>query len=288
MTRTDIHRPAVIEPADYDFVAFDRVKIEGLADCYYLQAQRELIRQHMARTGGRYSSHAHGGNCHICGAYALSTALFWHRPSNVYVRTGLDCADKLGCEDAEMFRRVIRDALEATAGKRKAEAVLAKAGLERAWAIYRSDPDADRREEETIRDMVGKLVKYGSFSEKQTAFLRTLVDRIERRAEIEAQRAAEAAAPGAPVPACEKRITVQGKVLTIKRPGRLDFGPPRMLVQHRDGWKVWGTLPGALDSITAGAEVCFDAAVKPSDKDKKFGFFSRPTKAKLLTEKAAV
>jgi hypothetical protein len=56
----------------------------------------------------------------------------------------------------------------------------------------------------------------------------------------------------------------------------------KMLVVTDTGWKVWGTMPAALD-VDRGARVRFTATVKPSDDDPHFGFFSRPTKAQVLT-----
>jgi hypothetical protein len=285
-TRTDIHRPSVIEVADYHFVAFECLKIETMGDAAYLISQRALITAHMERTGGSYSQHAHGGSCHVCGANCIYTALFHHKPSNVYVRTGLDCADKLDCGEVEQFRREIKSSLDQKAGKRKAQALLALNGLDRAWTVYTAVPGSDQREERTLCDIVGKLVQYGSLSDAQMAFARRLVDAIERRAEIQAQRAAENEA-AAPVPVPDGRMVVRGRVLSVKVPNyaRGECGPVRMLVQHETGWKVWGSVPASLmtndgePNVKRDDVVEFSAAVKPSDRDTKFGFFSRPTKA---------
>lgn len=282
--RDDIHRPSVLIPADYAFVAFESQKIEGLGDAQFIIAERAAIRAHMDRTGGTYSHHAHGGNCHICGAHAMYTALFHHIPTNTYIRTGLDCADKLDCGDVERFRRNVQTALEAHAGKRKAQAVLAQHNASAAWDIYTAAETAeDARENAIVRDMVGKLVHYGSLSDKQVAFLLRLLDTIARRPEIEAQRAAERAA-AQPVPVTDKRITIRGRIVSIRVPDYQHggFGSVRMLVQTAAGWKVWGSLPSALSGIERGAEIEFDAAVKVSPKDDKFGFFSRPTKAHVI------
>src|ERR1700678_2644037 len=124
--RTDIHRPSVIDPSDYAFVAFECIKIEAgdIGACFYQQAQREIIRNHMAHTGGTYSSHSHGGNCRVCGnANAIYTVLFYHEKTNTYVRMGDTCAQKtdMAFSNAEFnrFRTAINDAREAQAGKKK-------------------------------------------------------------------------------------------------------------------------------------------------------------------------
>lgn len=285
MSRTDIHRPSVIVPADYDYVGMECVKIECLGDAEFAFQERQRIAGHMQRTGGTYSRHAHGGNCHVCGASAIYAALFYHKPTNVYVRTGTDCADKLEWDsgEGEAFRQKVRAAIERKAGKAKAQAILEASDLAAAWAVFVAAPaEADRREESTIRDIVGKLVHFGSISDAQANFLRKLVDAIGRRAEIDARRAAENAA-AAPVPVTEERIAIQGKVLSIKRPN-IEYGEfaTRTLVQHADGWKVWGTLPTSIEDAAIGDTVEFSAKIKPSDRDPKFGFFSRPTKARKV------
>lgn len=325
MKRTDIHRPAVIEPANYEFVAFEYLKTDDdLGAAMFLAAERARTRAHMAATGGTYSSHAHGGNCHVCGAAAIYTALFYHKGANVYVRTGLDCAEKLECFGGEAFRKKVSTALEATAGKRKAKATLEAAGLSEAWAICEAitkrhadnnaayaawraaNPEPECRSsgggygieevgapkpvptsdaEMTVRDIVSKLVKYGSVSDKALNFVRVLIERINKAPEIAAARAAELeAAKPVPTDLHGKRADFRGTVLTVKEPDEYDrFGSTKMLVKHADGWKLWGTVPSSiLHDIARGDEVEFSATIKVSDKDPKFGFWSRPTKARLI------
>lgn len=285
MARTDIHRPSVIIPSDYDYVAMECVKIEGDGDAAFIIAERERIQRHMERTGGTYSHHAHGGNCHVCGAHAIYTALFHHKPTNVYVRTGTECADKMEWDsgEGEAFRQKVKHAMERRAGKEKARAILVSAGLSVAWDIYCATETSQHREEGIVADIVGKLVQYGSISEKQEAFLRKLVDTIARRAEIEAQRKAESEA-AAPFPVTEDRVSIKGKVLSVREPRDYECFHTRILVQSDAGWKAWGSRPKALSGVRVGDVVEFSASVKPSDKDPKFGFFSRPTKAAVLAQ----
>jgi hypothetical protein len=294
MARTDTHRPSQINPEDYEFVAFEYLKIEDISDAQFLMSERARIRAHMECTGGQRSNHEHGGNCHVCGSVnAIYTALFHHKPSNVYIRTGLDCTEKLdSAVNGDVFRRNVRTALEARAGKRKALATLEAAGIAAAWAIYMGPEGrdsegtysqrADRREENTICDILSRLVKYGSISPGQINYVRSLLERIANRATIAAARAAEAAV-AKPVPMVAGRATVRGKVLTIREPDEYAPFPQRkILVVHADGWKVWGSLPAALSDVKVGEMVEFSAALTRSDKDEKFGFFSRPSKAKIL------
>ena len=104
------------------------------------------------------------------------------------------CAQKMEMGDARVFRAFrerVKAGLQVAAGKAKAQATLADAGLSRAWAVYAATERNDHRwEENTITDIVGKLVKYGSVSEKQQAFIGSLLAKIDGRAAVDAQRAA--------------------------------------------------------------------------------------------------
>jgi hypothetical protein len=140
--RTDIHRPSVIVPTDYEFVAIGHMKIESLGDCYEAIHQRKVLRAHMDRTGGRFSTHEHGGSCHICGAHCCWTVIFYHAKTNTYIRTGTDCAEKLEMaydrEDLELFKRSAATAEKNRAGKAKAKLMLERWGLTKAWAATTS------------------------------------------------------------------------------------------------------------------------------------------------------
>lgn len=288
MNRTDIHRPSAIIPSDYDFVAFEYLKLDSLGACEALARERAKIEAHMARTGGTYSSHEHGGNCMVCGnVFATYTVLFYHRPSNVYVRLGQDCAMKLQMSDDGAYNRftaAIRDAREAQAGKRKAEVTLSDLGLTTAWTLYNDQNDRTFTGDTFIvRDMVSKLVRYGSLSEKQVSFLRVLLDRIARRPQIEAQRAAEAAAAPAWVAG---RQVVTGEIVSAKwgEPfARYSAAPLKALIKLADGRKLWTTLPTAFydtqtDCATwaRGKSITINVTVQPKDGDHSFAFGKRP------------
>lgn len=298
MARIDIHRPSVIEPADYEYVAQEYTRVEDLGSAEFLRAERETIHAHMNQTGGTYSQHEHGGNCHVCGSVnAVYTVLFYHKLTNTYIRTGQDCADKLYRDyDGTAFRRNCQNALAAKAGKAKALAYLTEAGIEAAWDVYLipgEDLPLEKNgyeiafEERTIRDIIGRLIRYGAISEKQEAFVQTLLERIGNRAKVEAERAAVAEA-AAPIPAeyDGERVEVEGTVLGLRH--NEHWGNTQMLIAHDDGWKLWGTVADALydgDVELKGQLVAFTAKIKVSDDDPKFGFFSRPTKAARVARK---
>lgn len=285
--RTDVHRPSAVKPEDYEFVAFEHMRVQGIGDCYAVMENRRRIKAHMDRTGGTYASHEHGGNCMICGASAIWTVLFYHRPSNTYVRTGQDCADKLemGYGNFNAFRKAVTNALEAQAGKRKAEALLNEAGLSAAWTIFnQSAPEKGwPSEERTIIDVVGKLVKYGSISDKQYNLIDVLLNRIANRAVREAERKAEAER-ALDVPS--GRMTVNGTVL-MTRVDDSPFGYNATVVKmlfkadpEAGGYKLWGTCPAHIEK---GQHIRLTATLERSDRDPKFGFFKRP-KAVVIEE----
>ena len=280
-TRQDEHRPSAIVPDDYEFVGQECMKIDDLSDCLALQAEREAIRAHMDRTGGSYSQHVHGGNCMVCGSvHAIYTILFYHHPTNTYVRMGSDCATKCemgGDYKDSAFRAAVQDARRAQAGKKKAEVVLSDEGLTRCWEIS-CGTVGDKWEESTIGDIVYKLVKYGSLSDRQISFLRSLLDRIDSRVEREAKRAAErAVADDCPT----GKMEIIGVVVKTDMHEN-DWGVRDvMTVKDDHGFLVWGTSPAAY-SIEKGDRVSFHATVTPSDSDSKFGFFKRPTQTEVL------
>ena len=318
--RTDTHRPSAINPTEYEFVSFDYFGGSDLGAIMALQAQHEIFRAHMTKTGGTYAKHENNGSCHICGAHAVYICRWYHVLSNQYIETGEDCAQKLDMSYGTMnaFRRAISDAREAHAGKRKAIATLSDLGLLFAWEIYTTEyprhtdacletNDADsgyvqpctcdisdrvrgfeQFEEHTIRDLVGKLVKYGSISDKQVSFLSSLINRIFDRPLIEAKRQVEKDAAG-PVPT--GRIEVTGVVLALKevdkpRYYRNDSDTAwKLLIRLENGSKIYGNRFGNLEK---GQTAKFVATIEASKDDAKFGFFKRPKLVGIIEETKTV
>ena len=328
MARQDIHRPAAIEPADYQFVAFDYLPSSpgDIGQAMFMMEERARKRAHMEQTGGKYSGHEHGGLCHICGSVnAIYSASFYHAKSNAYIKTGLDCASKLNCQGIEAFRKKVKAAKEAQAGKRKAKAILDENGLGKAWELLEADiasrkayaeaskvwrdenpePVLDdngeeigapkfqnpSRDEYTALDIVSRLIKWGNISDKAASFLGTLLERIENAPEVAAQKAAAKAlemANAKPVPVVKGRVLIKGEVLTLKEQEGFYGSQLKMLVKSEDGFKLWGSVPSAIaEEVERGSVVEFNASIKASDDDQYFGFFSRPAKAKLIKALAA-
>lgn len=137
------------------------------------------------------------------------------------------------------------------------------------------------REELTIRDIVGKLVKYGSISDKARNYLKTMLAKIATRPEREAAQLAQKEA-AAPCPT--GRVQITGLVLTVKVPEWANSAfPPsvKILVQDDRGFKVWGSC---FANVQRGQRVKFIATVTPSQDDPKFGFYKRPAKGEIIPD----
>jgi hypothetical protein len=281
MNRTDTHRPSVIDPTEYDFVSFHSHRAE---DVWVAVAEQQAFRAHMvAHPGAKFSQHSHGGSCHVCGAHAYTVARFYHAPTNTYVEVGETCAEKLHDGDPlnfRSFRERANAGIQAAAGKAKAEKFLADNDVSLAYHIWlQKDYDNWGREEEIVSDVVGKLARYGAISDKQVDLLRSLIERIDSRAAIAAERAAEADAAD---PCPEGRIEITGEILVVKEQQGLYGYTVKILVRAESGWKVWGSLPSAINEAKRGDTVTFTATVTPSNDDPKIGFFKRPAKAQVL------
>lgn len=79
------------------------------------------------------------------------------------------------------------------------------------------------------------------------------------------------------------KTRVAGEVLTVKWKSSMYGEVLKMLVRDDQGFKVWGTVPKAVrDGLEKGDRVEFVASLERSGDDEAFGFFSRPTQAKVL------
>ena len=103
-----------------------------------------------------------------------------------------------------------------------------------------------------------------------------MAEAAKRREEEEARRANAESVPVG-------RVTVEGTVQTI-RFFENDYGCGyKMRVVTDTGWAVWGTVPRGLSGVEVDDRVRFDAEIMPSEDDRSFGFFKRPTKAEFAS-----
>ncbi len=296
--RNDIHSPSQIVPSDYEFVAFDYIKVMGIEDAHFLKHEREMKRAHMSMTKGKYSRHEQSegaGGCQCCGANAVYTCTFYHQKSNEYIHVGSICADKLDLsysdEQFNLFKKSVRLEIKIAKGKANAQRILAEIFYEnqakKVWDIYNTNWHSEEYkgrklyEEITIRDMITNVVRYGDFkSNKQIDFMKNLLNQIDNR-EVIAKRRADERANAAECP--NGRVTFVGEVISIKEQVCLygyNATQLKMLVKSETGFMAYGSVPSG-HGIQRGSVVEFSATFKQSANDPKFGYFKRPSKCKV-------
>lgn len=106
----------------------------------------------------------------------------------------------------------------------------------------------------------------------------------EKASEDEKSLRDEAHANGDDVP--QGRQVITGEILAQKMQDSLYGETLKMLVQDDRGFRVWGTVPSSLRAVR-GDRVTFTATIQQSEKDAKFGFFKRPSKAANITGEVA-
>lgn len=284
MKRTDVHSPSNIVPENYEYIAtfvFDDFDLSG-----YLQAEREAFNRHREATGGKFSNHNHKGNCGVCGAHCKHYAIFFHVPTNQYIKTGLDCAEKLSHGLEHLFKRA-RTELEAAeksrSGKKLAWVKLTEAGIrEKVEAVF--DERLKCKFPQAYGagiaiDIIGKLIQYGSLSDKQFAFLAKLCGDIPRDAEIKQAKAdVDAKRPQAP----EGRLVIVGTVLSVKQTEDTMFPTWKMTVETPEGWLCYCTIPSSIERLGRGDKVQFTATLSRSEQRHFMAFGSRPSKGAVL------
>lgn len=306
--RTDVHRPTEINPEDYQFVCVQylwQTSEPDLGELFFNRQQREVFIEHKEKTGGKFANIEHGGTCFCCGAHARYVARYYHAKTNSYIDLGERCSIKLDDGESNAFRtirRAVTNAREAIAGKRKAKLIFEEAGLVKAWDLYEANRYPEAREERIVVDIVGKVVRYGSASDNSLKLVAKLINYIENKDQIEAERKAKREAEKAAAAPCpEGRVKVTGTILTVKvREHKFGYDL-KVLVKDESGFTVWGNLPKDFNLLIEWVDdpnsdekyprlkvkepkVEFVATITPSKDDTKFGFFKRPSKSKLFAE----
>ena len=139
---------------------------------------------------------------------------------------------------------------------------------------------------EFARSLDEALSAYGKLSPNQGAAVLKIIDgNIAKKAEWAAKNAAENANAEAIV---NGKQVITGEVITVKTQEGYYGDTLKMLVRDDRGFKVWGSVPRSLSNAAyedrttvKGSRVTFSATVEASEDDNKFGFYKRPTKAKL-------
>jgi len=279
-TRTDNHRPSIMNPSEYRWVlSFAYPGPSG--DRGYHMAELGALR---AANPGRFFQRAADDEvcgCDVCGSWYLEGSVFQHQPTGEYVQIGNICADKVDLYAGDL------EGLEAARRERKALS-MAKRDRANRWGQYRAvlaaQPELRQllRVDHPIARDVRARFKSSPFrcipSEKQVALLERL-------------HAAALAPPAeaekhVPVPVDGERIMVEGLVVSTKVSEGYYGMTCRMTVKVEtpDGsWLVNGTEPrGLCTGPLKGHRVRLMATVTKGGRDEHFGFFKRPTKAEII------
>jgi len=104
------------------------------------------------------------------------------------------------------------------------------------------------------------------------------LDRLE-----ETRREVERTADARPVPVTVERILITGVVVKVAVQENDFYCRDVMTVEDDRGFRLWGSVPSSLDiEDIKNKRITFTAKVTQSDRDPKFGFFKRPTKAEMI------
>lgn len=290
MPRTDTHRVSVADPAEYvECGYFDLHPEEGGGRIY-----RDVLGEYGVEEEREFSGNFEArGRCDHCGAGPLRYVVcFLHTPSGEIISVGERCASKLALESRSAVEH--RRTIEEERVQRKRVEFNAGSPDNREAADYLDQLDG---RDEFLNDLRRKLVSYGYLTERQVA---AVLRSKEREAEYQRRRQAEAEELAQAEPLAEGRRSIVGVVLSTKWQ-ESDFGSTlKMLVRQDDGNKVWGSVPESLQELTRpswdqetgdviepelenlkGARVEFTATVERSRDDAHFGFFKRPSGARL-------
>lgn len=141
--------------------------------------------------------------------------------------------------------------------------------------------------------LLSKYEKYGKLTEGQIAAVENSIpkdlEREKKRAAI--QKEEDDRFPNREAVPSD-RIQVTGEVQSLKLK-ETHYGPTfKMLVLDDRGFKVYGSVPSAVEEefaftwvkVGKGMRVTFTATTKPSEEDEHFGFYSRPANAKVIND----
>ncbi len=308
MKRTDLAAPTVIDPAAFTFVAgvyfgsnpgedLDAVLGEWMAEKdpentkagWY--SKKPIVRERFPPLDPA-GNFVRKGTCDHCGARFDWGSVYQHT-SGKHIVVGNVCADKtLSVPNrAELDVRRIKSRLEAQRKAFKNTVIACEQAIAGGFVwLY-----AERHTNPTLADIAGKGLTWGGITDRQLELVNNIRFGVKAKwvVDKEAREAARAAEESAaqPVPVTADRIEITGEIVsTRQQEGYMGETVTKVLVKTTLGFKLWGTLPRAISDAGAnkgdyelrGKRVSFSAKVERSDKDDKFGFFSRPTKAKVL------
>lgn len=314
--RADIHRPAEIQPADYEYLfSFSYMGLYGdpeynvallvatqtgepqKEDVYGISPTGQLCvvgtREVQSPWGKlQYFEKENGkSGCDICGAHYRHGDVFRHKASGECIQIGHICADKMHLvSDRSKWVAARKSAAELKKSAERKQKQLqwqrirAHQRREKLRSFLRNHRGIGRTlkgDHHILRDLRGRLIQYGSLSPAQI----DLAERI--HGDLGRPEIKEVMPPNG-------RVEVTGTIMGFKEV-ESDYGSVlKMILQVNNdgaGYRLFGTVPqsicdqawemtGSGVSSLRGATVKLTANVQP--KEAGFGFYSRPTKSWIV------
>ena len=221
---------------------------------------------------------SHEPNRCVCCNKAIRHILIFNHITDGLIAVGRSCGWHF--DNTDQASHKIALIIKAAAKAKKVSAALAK------WNDFHAQheglTEALTYDHSIINDINSKGTKYGSISAKQIELVKKIAATEEAKAAHKAERAADTNAQ--PVPATTDRINFTGTIVNEWMKEDLYTGGEKHMMKFLDdrGFELLGTVPSKLSTLKAGDKITFDATVTVSNKDPKFGFFKRPTKAVSL------
>ena len=136
-----------------------------------------------------------------------------------------------------------------------------------AWALSQSG-------ETNYMSNLQAALSHDTVDQRQLGLVASLASVYNNHLDKQASKAAVSAVEPADV--IEGKITIEGTIISVKVK-ETDWGSSlKMIVLDERGFKVWGSVPRALETPETGDHVKLIATVRRSDTDPTFGFYSRP------------
>lgn len=295
MARTDIHRPSEIRPEDYEFVTcFGLSTTDGGFRIPSYGIDYTIVLRKKAKADGVEFSPIHDAlnTCDVCGAWFKEGAVWRHVPTGDYLTLGHTCTAKyeIGSAIYDAARRAAGNAKKVSFEKARRRGWFL-ANIAKAREFLKTEPELkaalrENRGHKILKDMTEKVLKWGELSDRQIEFAMKLAHEVRNPPPPDPE--------AIPVPVTDARTKFEGVVVATKWKPGYGYNAPdvlKMIVRvagEGGAFKIWGSVPSSiLADIERGDTVEFYAKVEPSKDDPAFGFFSRPTKAKITKEAAA-
>jgi len=287
LSTATVHNPSNFEPADYEiFDALDNKRPEYCGQG--IEAYEQEVRwwqEELERALGT-DWRAKKNRCAHCGNGRVRwITVAHHAPTGEKVVFGADCTERLGFENRQAFKLAqLRSKAEAGHARLKvwkARCAFLEANPTVAAAIEQAKGAAHAKNT-FVADVLGKLDRFGSISERQVAAVLSSLQRDLATAE---RKAAEAVEVKGDAPS--GRVTVTGEILTVKDQEGAYGVVTKMLLKLANNSKVWLTAPGEM-TAGRGDTITVTATFEVSRDDKSFAFGKRPHLVAQPAAKAAL